>query len=175
MSRPAAIARRAVLAAGPLLALAGCGFRPVYGTRGRGGPQLPSVAVGPISERVGQLLRNALLHRLQTGPNPRYELQVTVTVTTGNLGIRRDDEATLANLNARANWSLAARREDGRPLGVADGSTRSSAVYNVLDNQYATDRNRAKTEADMAQILAADIEMQVVAYFAKRGSGGRYP
>ena len=56
----------AVLALGPT----GCGFRPMYGVPS--GPassvdaNLAAIRVGPIKDRIGQQLRNALVQRLFT-------------------------------------------------------------------------------------------------------------
>jgi len=165
MSRPRAIGRRALLI-GPALALAGCGFRPVHGDRGVGGGALSSVAVGDASERMGQLLRNELLRRLQPSGQTTHEIRASATLINQNLGIQRDDEATLGNLFALANWSLLARTDDGRMRLEKTGMVRAAVTYNILDNQYATEQNRRKAQIDMAESLAADIEAHLIAFFA---------
>lgn len=168
------IARRALLAA-PALALvaagSGCGFRPVYGDRGATAGVLSSVAVAPIPERMGVLLRNALLRRLQPGTETTRELQASLNLLDQDLGIQRDDRATLGNLHASATWRLLTRVGDGRMRLDAEGTARAAVTYNVLDNQYATERNRRKAQADMAEALAADIETRLMAHFARNRGG----
>jgi LPS-assembly lipoprotein len=164
------MARRAMLVApGLALLAAGCGFRPVYGDRGAAGRALSSVAVAPIPERMGQLVRNALLRRLRPAGQTTHELQVDVSIVDQDLGIQRDDQATLANLGGAATWRLLTRVGDGRMRLDAEGVARAGVTYNILDNQYATERNRRKAQADMAESLAADIETRLIALFARGG------
>ncbi|KAA5604169.1 hypothetical protein F1188_17460 [Roseospira marina] len=148
--------------------LAACGFRPVHGDRGVGGGALTSVAVAIIPERMGQQLRNALLRRLQPGPEPQYEVQASVSLVDQDLGIQRDDRATLGAVHATAIWRLLARVGDGRLRLEAEGVARAAVTYNILENQYATEANRRKAQADMAESLASDIEARLIAYFARR-------
>lgn len=165
--RPAPPLTRRMLVVAPVgLLLAGCGFRPVYGTRGTSGAALASIAVAPIPERMGQLLRNALLDRLRPAAETRREVQVTLTVFDQDLGIKRDDQATLSNLQATATWRLLTRVDDGRQRLDLEGVERTAVTYNVLQNQYATERNRRAAMADMADQLAAAIETRLAAAFA---------
>ncbi|MBB4286001.1 LPS assembly lipoprotein LptE [Roseospira goensis] len=166
--RGRSVARRAVLVSAAVGLLAACGFRPMYGRGGAGGPALSSVAVAPIPERFGQLLRNALLDRLRPGPEPRHELQVSLSLLDQDLGVQRDDRATLANLQATATWRLLTRVDDGRQRLDAEGTARAAVTYNILDNQYATEASRRAAQRDMAEHLAADIETRLAALFAGR-------
>ena len=62
------IGRRFLVAAAAAAGLGGCGFRPLYGKFGATGgavaPELASIYVTVMSERQGQLLRQALQQRL---------------------------------------------------------------------------------------------------------------
>src|SRR5690242_7641602 len=78
---------RAAGAALLLLALAGCGFRPLYGTRAADpyvGPEMGGIYISPLPDRDGQLVRNALLDRIDPKgepQQPRYRLDIKLTVT----------------------------------------------------------------------------------------------
>ncbi|SDE36849.1 LPS assembly lipoprotein LptE [Rhodospira trueperi] len=146
--------------------LTGCGFRPMYGRSG-GGAALSSVDVEPIPEREGQLLRNALLDRFRPTGKTRHVLSATVRVSDASLGIQSNDEATLGRLTATAQWRLLTPTGDGRRRLDLQGTARNSVVYNILDNQYATERNRRAARADIADQLASEIETRLGAYFAR--------
>lgn len=165
---PAPLPRRAVLI-GALAAVGGCGFQPVHGRHGRGGPALPSVTVAPIPEREGQLLRNALLERLRPTESPRHTLHVTLTMIDQDLGILRDDRATLANLHLSAHWRLLTRTGDDRERLDLERTARASVTYNISDNQYATELSRRDSLSGLVQQIAADIETALVAHFAAAG------
>jgi LPS-assembly lipoprotein len=154
---------------GALAVLGGCGFQPVHGRRGRGGPALPSVTVAPIPEREGQLLRNALLERLRPAESPRHTMHVTLSMADQDLGILRDDRATLANLHLTARWRLLTPTGEGRDRLDLDRTARASVTYNISDNQYATELNRRDSLAGLVERIAADIETALVAHFAAGG------
>jgi hypothetical protein len=82
--------------------LAGCGFRPLYGTPQYDIlPELAAIQVSPIADRIGQQLRNMLYDRLTPDgepKRPRYTLRVRVTTTKKSLGIQEDETVTRANL-----------------------------------------------------------------------------
>lgn len=159
--------------------VAACGFQPVHGRRGRGGAALTSVAVAPIAGRSGQLLYNALLDRLRPAPDAPHELVVTLELVDQDLGISEDDKPSLANLFGIARWRLLTRVDDGRRRQDLTGDSRAAVTYNVLDNQYATERNRRAGQADIAERIAADIEARLIAHFgasrARSGGPTAYP
>ena len=57
--------------------LAGCGFRPLYGTIGEDLPvttQLAQIRIAAIPDRIGQKLRNFLLDRINPEGQPQRPL-----------------------------------------------------------------------------------------------------
>jgi LPS-assembly lipoprotein len=135
-----------------LLALVGCGFRPMYGEDSAvGKANLSGVRVAPIqdipdvtgrsvsSARAAQQLRASLVDRISAGDQKtptQYELRVTLTETKATvIGIRTDETATRATLIMYASYSLA--RLDGGNT-ILSGNTRSDVSYNILRNQFAT-------------------------------------
>jgi LPS-assembly lipoprotein len=140
--RRAAAVLRAGLVGLCLMALAGCGFRPLYGEPAPGGGDvaaaLQTVDVAVIADREGQLLRTFLIERLNPSgrpANPGYELTVSLAISQEPLNILTDATATRANYEAVASYAL-------RPTGAADPVLQRSAEittsYNILDDQFAT-------------------------------------
>lgn len=165
--------RRAFLAApllAPALALAGCGFQPVYGPTGErnapGGPEprlrdeLAAVRVGPLYDRQGQLMRRALQRSFE-GSNPgvqgRYELDVSLLYSTEILGFGTDGLATRVRVIGTANWVLSTLSV---PREVVDrGSARTLDAFNLPDLQFfASDASRE----DMERRLVAELSERVV-------------
>lgn len=159
----------AALALGPL-ALGGCGFTPVYGSRGAATApvqQLAQVQIDPIPERTGQVLRNKLIDRFYESGRPGnadYRLVVNLSAAEEGLGIRRDATATRARLTVQANYELIEAK-----TGKVAYRTFSRAVvsYNLLEAQYATlvaqqdAYERALTE------LADDVRTRLALFFMR--------
>lgn len=163
--------RRAFLAA-PLLALAGCGFQPVYGPGGERNPaagvgaqeprmrdELAAVRIGPMYERSGQLMRRALQRSFegsQPGVQGRYELDVALIYSSEILGYRTDGLATRVRIIGTANWVLSTLAV---PREVIDrGSARTVDAYNLPDLQFfASDASRE----DMERRLIAELTERV--------------
>tara|TARA_A100001037_G_scaffold287431_1_gene296879 strand:- start:1361 stop:1885 length:525 start_codon:yes stop_codon:yes gene_type:complete len=123
-----------------LLGLAACGFEPLYGTKERGAETealLSQIAVPPIADRLGQLVRTELTNRLNPRPAPaaRFSVSVTLTESSQGLAVRRDASATRANMIIDASFSLAAI-SGGEAL--LTGEIRSINGYDILTSDFAT-------------------------------------
>lgn len=166
------LSRRALLLSGSVLALAGCGFRPLYG-RGSvaaDGPvrdELAAVEIPVVANREGQILRNNLIRLFNPDGRPslpRYRLAVGLTISEVELGIRRDDTATRANLIASARYVLT----DSAGQRMTSGSSRAIASFNILSDEFATlsgsedARDRALAE------IAQDIRTRIAIHFVDR-------
>jgi LPS-assembly lipoprotein len=154
------------------LALAGCGFQPVYGPGGARNPaaspagqeprmrdELAAVRVGPMYERNGQLMRRALQRSFegsQPGIQARYELDVSLIYASEILGYRTDGLATRVRIIATSNWVLSTLSV---PREVIDrGSARTVDAYNLPDLQFfASDASRE----DMERRLVAELTERV--------------
>lgn len=132
---------RKLLSLVALLWLTGCGFQPVYGTfaphfdpSGR----MNSIAVAPIANRDGQILRNHLIDRLYlhgAPQTPRYQLKITLADDTIDLGIRKDAIATRAQRRQYADWVLVDTKTSQR---IMSARSRSIVSYNIIDSAFAT-------------------------------------
>jgi LPS-assembly lipoprotein len=147
-----------------LLGLAGCGFRPLYGADSADGGSitgvLNTVAVAPIPDRQGQLLREALETKLDVAGAPiaqRYVLTVSYGVGQQAAGIQADSSISYIRFVANAAWSLAPAGQPGHP--IASGNANSIDSANVIDSQYFALTLETNT---INKQLAAELSRQIV-------------
>jgi LPS-assembly lipoprotein len=173
------VARRGLLCgAAALLALGGCGFRPLYGEGGAMAPsdpaiqsELASVTVGLIPERFGQLLRRDLQTKLgnRGAAGARWELLVGPSFQTDSIGIQQDGSATRVRYIATANWTLL-RMTPREP--VANGFERTIDSFNVQPNQFfASDMANDATQRRLSQQLAEEIVTRLALRFRSLEAG----
>lgn len=144
------------LAAVGLLALAGCGFKPLYGDVAGSVPvaALQSVEIGLIEDRTGQQMRNQLLARIgdpQPGVETRYLMDVELRQSTIGLAVARDSTATRVNLTLIADV-VVTRLEDGEIALLRTLYAYSS--YNVLAEEFATSSAERDAQARASRELA---------------------
>lgn len=167
MSRRAGLAALAGAALGP--AVAGCGFRPVYGRAGAAASTdvraaLATVRVLPLSDRTGMRLNQILREKLQTGGSRSgFELAVRLSQQTQELGVRRDSTTSRANLIFAADIVLL---ENGERV-FADG-VQSIVSYNILDDQYATVASQADAVDRALVQVGEEIRTRLAIYFDRR-------
>lgn len=152
-------------------ALAGCGFRPLYRGHAPAAANLAAIAVDPIPERVGQLLRNALLDRLNPRGEPRrprYRLAVTLRRTSTALAIQPDATTTRFNLRLDVRFTLT-EAATGRTV-YADHS-RAIASFNQVRSDFATLAAEKDSDRRAAQAVSDEIATQLGVYFARREGG----
>jgi LPS-assembly lipoprotein len=154
-----------------LLALAGCGYQPLYGTTDKGSTvdDLALVNVKPVRDRAGQEMHNYLRDSLNPTGRPgamaRYDLDIDLTEAREALAIRTDETATRYNLNQTATFQL---RDLDTGRIVLSGSSKAAVSYNVLRNDF----NNVVAENDArrrgVQEIADDIRMRLAAYLNAR-------
>ncbi|MGE3142681.1 MAG: LPS assembly lipoprotein LptE [Hyphomonadaceae bacterium] len=92
------------------LALAGCGFSPMYAAPGHGqGPAIGAVDIGEIEGKAGHTLRTELdrLLSIESGQGPVQHLDITLREEVVPLGLRLDESASRAELRLRADYVFA--------------------------------------------------------------------
>ncbi|MDX2143722.1 MAG: LPS assembly lipoprotein LptE [Rhodospirillaceae bacterium] len=159
------------ISAGAAALLSGCGFRPLYGTRGVAArPEvlnaLAATAIRPISDRAGQRLRQILNEKLHgNGPakQSRYDLDVVLTKQIIELGVRPDSTTSRANLIMSARLTL----YDQGAQAFVDG-TQAVVSYNILDDQFASVSSQADAEDRALKQLGDDIKTRLAVYFDRR-------
>ena len=152
-----------------LLALAGCGFTPLYG--GEAGQdtsaKLDQVKVSNIPERPGQLLRISLESKLHVDGAPQtelYALNVSYNIITSDIGMLQDSATTYSRMQATANWSLVPIGDPSHPL--ATGTATGMDSMNIIDNQYfAQDLETSTVNQQLADMVAAQITAQLASWF----------
>lgn len=153
-----------------LAALTGaCGYQPIYGTApGIAGEtvaaELAQIRIAVIPNRTGQILRNYLIRSLNPDgrpDRPLYTLNVRVSEVEEDLGIRKDDTATRANLVVSANFRLVDR--DGQP--VTSGTVQTITSYNLLLDQFATLSAERDARDRALRQISEDIRTRLALHF----------
>ena len=166
-------AARLAACAAALAWLGACGFVPLYGTaRYDILPQLATIKVNPIADRIGQQLRNRLADLLTPKgepKRPRYTLDVQLSVGKINLGIQEDETVTRANLVVHATYTLRAL-PGGEKLD--SGISRSTTSYDIVESDFATVIAEADAERRALDVIGDNIAMRLSFYFSRQRREG---
>ena len=153
-----------------VLALAGCGFRPVYAPAAGGEPesidQLAAVRIEPLRDRAGQQLHNFLRDELNPDGQPvkpDYRLEIELSQRTEKLAFQKDETATRANIILNSAFVLRAV-DDDRVLYA--GRVSSINSYNILDEQYPTDVAEADALRRGLREISQNIKLRLGVYFS---------
>lgn len=162
-----------------LLALAGCGFSPMYKTTGThigadGKPtvsnvlaELKQVYVPIIPERYGQQLRQFLQQDLGgAGPeNPtRYALQIKSYIMNEAVDIHADNTSGRTRTTAFAHWQLFTLGDSPQLLAGGDASV-VDGVNNTYEQYFALTLNLETVRGRVAKNLAEQVTQQVAVWF----------
>ncbi len=156
-------------------ALSACGFKPLYG-RSEGQALSPvdhmaAIRIEPLADRFGQQVHNLLRDRLNPYGQPRdpaYRLDVLISESRQELGIRKDETATRANLILSAKFTLSELESDRVLL---QGRTSSVNSFNILTNQFATDFSEADARERALRELSDSIRVRLGIYFSTDQGG----
>ena len=166
MSR-AALLLRLALAVTPL-AVAGCGLQPVYsgGSRGVAAVGLTGIAIGPIADHAGYLVRGELQSRMgETSDTPRYRLDVELDDQILGFGIRGDNTVTRERRTLRARYKLV---ELATNAVVLDATATTDAGIDRVSSDYAV----VAAENTALERLATDLADQIVIRLARFARDG---
>lgn len=160
--------------------LAGCDPHPLYAPGAFGNvpagaqsvqAQLREVAVPLLSDRVGQVLRQALQARLYGGEVPtvtRYTLALSFNVTQVGLGIQQDSTITYVRFIATAPWTLTSQDQPDKVLvrNVAEATD----SLNAFDNQpFGQELETSVVDRRLADMVADQIVTRLAHYFTPSG------
>ena len=153
------------------VSLSGCGFKPLYGVdSARHQPavaaQFAEIEIPPLSDRVGQQMRNLLidsLHSSGAATDYRYRLNVSIAESVLNLGLQQNSTSTRGQVRLTVKYSLT-EEKSGKTLVTE--SLRTSTGYNILVNQFSTVLSQNDAEAQGLQQIANDMTQHIALYFA---------
>ena len=143
--------------------VSGCGFHPIaMSQKGQSVRPLSAIVVAIIPERAGQLLRQALQARIDSGareqPN-RFELRATLALNADALAIEPDSTITRERVVGVANYSLVSL-DTGKTL--TSGTARSVDGLDVINQQYfAADLAYDSVVRRIAEGLADQVVLQL--------------
>jgi LPS-assembly lipoprotein len=151
-----------------LIALSGCGLRPLYEGGGSGAVAhaLRSVAVAPIDGQAGWLMRNKLVDRLGVGAEgtPSYRLDVTLNDNITAFGLRSDRAATQERRTLRARYQLVSL-SNGQV--VLDATAGSDAGIDIVSSEYATVAAEQTALENLTDIVADQIAARLALYASR--------
>lgn len=140
------------------LAVAGCGFTPMYGDGL--GSSLSRIAVTAQDDRLGYRVREQLEDALgrDASQPPLWRLETTAEQTRRPLGRRIDDTATRYELTVRGLWTLTPV-DGGLPLS---GIQTVTTTYAAADQPYAAIAAQQDGEERAAAELARQIRLELM-------------
>jgi LPS-assembly lipoprotein len=148
------------------LALAGCGFRPLYGDA-RLDPQLSSIYVEPVAERDGYELRNTLINLLgSNGESGGKAYRLRLILNESNQGVALQNDATITRYNdtLTVNYVLS----DANGTEITSGNQTSLSSYNVVASPYSTLSAQQDADTRAAQDIAERIRIDLGAFFRRK-------
>ncbi len=149
-----------------LLFLAACGFTPLYEAGGSSAvmqEKLSAVDVAPIPDRIGQIMRNRLLDRLNVSAKRDYELQVVLTQTTEGYGVRPDTAITQEQLTLIAHVKLVALADE---TVLFEENMRARTSYDLVLSDFSTLIQREDSARRLVLQLAERIHRRLALQFA---------
>lgn len=145
--------RNTFLGLGVALALAGCGFAPVYGPQGDGGRLQSAINVQAPDTRDEQLLTRRIEERL--GRGSRFRLTHELDISEEPLAIDASNIASRVNLVGRVSFALypgGPVDDDATPLMT--GRTTAFTGYSTTGSTVATRAAARDARERLATILA---------------------
>lgn len=136
------------------LAVAGCGFQPVYAPGGTGGTLQGRVEVSEPDTRDAFLLTQRIEERLGRAGDPVYDLDVTVRSESDGLAVDRQGSTTRFNLLGEADYALTDTRTGQI---VTSGTVDSFTGYSATGTTVATLAAERDAQQRLMVILADQI------------------
>lgn len=151
-----------------LLLLTACGFKPLYEAGGSSAAMqahFAQIEVAPIPDRLGQVMRNRLLDRLNSSGN-KYRLEVVLEQTSEQYGTRPDTAKTQEQLTMFANMRLISY-EGSEPKVVIEERIRARTSFDVVQSDFAAVAQREDSAERLALELAERIQRRLALHFSQ--------
>jgi LPS-assembly lipoprotein len=147
------------------LALAGCGFQPLYGDS-RLAPQMASIYVDPIADSAGYEMRNSLIDLLGSdGETAGKAYRLTVTLADTSQGVALQNDATITRYNDTLNATYVLTDAKGKEL--TRGTLTGLSSYNVANSPFATLAARQDSDKRAALDIAQRLRLDLGVYFRR--------
>lgn len=119
--------------------LSGCGFEPLYATSQTSSvsQQLQGVEIGPIPDRLGQVVRNELTKgvRPSGGRGTNYRVEVVLEPSIEGFGFRSDESITRERVRLVARYQLIDLKTGDT---LYDDVVRADTSIDVVQSDFAT-------------------------------------
>lgn len=152
-----------IIALAALLAVASCGFQPVYAPERSGAARgdIGSVIIRDIPERTGFFLKQSLERRFQGFDSalPSRILAMDVTRTFSNIALQADNIGVRTEMRVASVWTLKDGVDSQRDLS---GTTEVMVAFDQLDQPYGDIAAQSDAEERAATLLAERIWTQVL-------------
>ncbi len=156
LPNPKSVNRRFVFLAP--LALAACGFKPIYG-RGSAAEALHGkIALGAVNDRLSFAFHEQLENRLGRAETPVFKLDITLYVQSKGLAITQDNAITRYNLTGIASFTLTQIKTGDV---VLQDRLRAFTAYSATANAYATFISQRDAKRRLAVALADQIATRI--------------
>ena len=158
---------RVLLAATCLLALAACGYKPLYGTSSDShgvAEALASVSIPAPDSRLTQIIRNDLLSSMRpagSDAQDRYKLVLVDSTKVSDVIDKSQPHATRQSVNISVEFQLS----QGQAI-VYSGKSFSQISYDQLNEPFADTQAKQNAFERAAHELSGDIRTRLAAYFS---------
>ena len=152
-----------------VLALPGCQLSPVYAGGSSSAPAtlLADIAIAPIPERSGFMVRQALAEQFGLGAaSPRYRLDVTLDDQITAFGVRGDSSAARERRTLRARYRLV---DAATGAVLVDDTAAADAGIDRVSSNFAV----VAAETTALERLSVDIARQISARLARYARAGK--
>lgn len=150
--------RRAVLVS--LVAVAGCGFQPVYGPGSASERLRGRVKVLPPLDEPGFALVNRLEERLGQPRRADLTLDAQIRLSESAVGFLPDGSISRYNVLGRVEWSLVRTHDEAR---LREGREQAFTSYSATSTTVATIFARRDARERLMVILADRIVADIMA------------
>ena len=140
-------------------ALAGCGFKPVYGPDGTGAALLGQLSLDPPQDRNDYLLQRRIEERLGQATAGAWRLSTQIKTDDIGLGFTTDGDITRYNINGTTDYTL---RRTGSSEIFQQGKIQHFTSYSATGTTVATLAAKRDAEVRLMTILADQIIDQLL-------------
>ena len=159
----------AILVVAAALLLAGCGYRPLYGSSSETAgvaATLSSVSIPEAEDRVGQLIRNDLLSSMRAGEGEqKYTLLLKPVVKRSGVIDKPQPNVTRDAITLAVSYELVERSSG---TVVHTGKTFSNASVDIIRQPFADLQAETNATERAVHEVSSDIRTRLAAYFAKQ-------